>query len=65
MSTRGKIRIPRTVAEHRAVDELVALARRREAELRNTRTRAWGEYGSENPFFIEPIEDSYGDESQP
>ena len=63
MSGRGTLRIPRTTSEHRAVDELIALARRREAESRNT--RAWGEYGSGNPFFIEPVEDSYGDESQP
>lgn len=68
MSGRGTLRIPRSTSEARAIDELVALARRREVEqarLRYARARVPGEYGDENPFFIEPVEDSYGDESQP
>lgn len=68
MSARGTLRVPRTAAERRALDELVALARRREAERarsRNARTRVPGEYADDNPFWVEPAEDDYGDESRP
>lgn len=68
MNRLGALRIPRTATEAQAIDELVALAQRREAQRARERAasaQTGGWYDREVPLESDLLEDGYGEESQP